>query len=73
MFKSSICTVLPPRPSWLFDDDSNFSGPDSVGGEGEDVYAYRGPTLIASTLREEETMENIFSGKCFYSESALYL
>ena len=27
----------------LFDDDSDFSGSDSEGEEGEDVYAYRGP------------------------------
>ena len=33
-----------------------------TGEEGEDLYAYRGPTLSASTLREEETLENIFSG-----------
>ena len=57
----------------LFDDDFDFSGSDSDGEKGEDVYAYRGPTLSASTWRDEETLERIFSGKCFYSESALYL
>ena len=56
----------------LFDDDS-FSGSDS-NGEDEDAYAYRGLTLSASNLREEETFGEHFSGKCFYySESALYL
>ena len=49
----------------LFDDDSEFSGSDSDGEEGEDVYAYRGPTLSASTLREEETLENIFQVSVF--------
>ena len=55
----------------LFDDDTNFTGSDSVREEGEDVYAFWGPTLSTSTLREEETLENIFSGKHFYSESAV--
>ena len=53
--------------------DSDFSGSDSNGEEGEDVYAYRGPTLSASTLREEETLKNIFTGKWFCNESAFYL
>ena len=46
----------------LFDDDSDFFGSDSEGeeGEGEDVYAYRGPTVSASTLREEENLNNTF-------------
>ena len=57
----------------LFDDDFDFSGSDSDGEKGEDGYAYRGPTLSASTWRDEETLESMFSGKCFYSESALYL
>ena len=33
----------------LFDDNSDFSGCDSAGEEGEDVYADLGPTLSAST------------------------
>ena len=55
-----------------FDNDSNFSGSDSDGEQGEDVYILE-TTLSASALREEETLEDIFSGKWFYSESTLYL
>ena len=32
----------------LFDDDPDFSGYDSDGKEGEDVYAYWGPNLSTS-------------------------
>ena len=35
----------------LLDDDSDFSGSDSEGEGGEDVYAYRGPPVSASILR----------------------
>ena len=41
---------------------SDFSGSNS---EGEDVYAYRGPTVSDSILREEENLYDIFSGKWF--------
>ena len=58
--------------SWqLFDNDSDFSGSDSDGEEVEDIYAYWGPTLSTSSLGEE-TLDSIFSGKCF-NESALHL
>ena len=43
----------------LLDNDSDFSGSDS-NGEGEDVYAYQGPTLSASSLIEEETLISVF-------------
>ena len=49
----------------LFDDDSDFSGSDSEGEGGEDVYAYRGPPVSASILREEENLDDIFTGKWF--------
>ena len=49
----------------LFDDDSDFSGSHSEGKEGEDVYVYRGPTVSTSVLREEENLDDIFSGKWF--------
>ena len=48
----------------LFDDDSNFSGSDSKG-DNVDVYAYRGPTVSTSTLREEENLDDVFSGTGF--------
>ena len=36
----------------FFDDDSDFSGPDSDREVGEEVYIYRGPALSTSTLKE---------------------
>ena len=56
----------------LFDDDSDFSGSDSEGEGGEDVYAC-GPPVSASILREEENLDDIFQVSGFYSESASYL
>ena len=37
----------------LFDDNSDFTGSDSGGEEGEEVYAYRGPSFSASTLEQD--------------------
>ena len=36
----------------LFDDDSDFSGSDSVGEEGEEVYTYCGPIFSTSTSEQ---------------------
>ena len=37
----------------LFDDNSDFTGSDSGGEEGEEVYAYCGPSFSASTLEQD--------------------
>ena len=49
----------------VFDDNSDFSVPDSDGEIGGDVYAYREPTLNASSLGEEALLEDIVTSKHF--------
>ena len=44
---------------------SGFSCAVSDGELGEDAFAYRGPSLSASTLREEALWQDIVSGKRF--------
>ena len=47
----------------VLEDDSDLSGSDSGEEEGPGIYAYRGPTLNPSVLREEAILDGVLSCK----------
>ena len=57
----------------VLEDDSDFSGSESSGEEGDEVYSYRGPSFSAPSAEAEADREDPDSGKFDFSVALFWM